>query len=264
MLLAGKTAVIYGAAGHIGAATARAFARDGARLFLAGRTLEKVEKIAAEIRAGGGEVEAAQVDALDKAAVDRHFAGIVEKAGNIDVSFNAISIRGDLQGTPVVDMTLEDFTTPVVMGVSTHFLTATAAARHMAPRGSGVILTMSSTAAGLSGRDHMMHSVGGFAVACTAIEALSRTLAGQLGPKGIRVVCLRSDGLPETWPADFAEKWPEQHLRISQYMHGGTLRGRLPLLEEVANAAVFTASDRASAMIGTILNLTCGSVLDSN
>ncbi len=83
-------------------------------------------------------------------------------------------------------------------GTKTHFLTAIAAARHMVPKRSGVILTLSSSAAGLSGRDRRYHLTGGFSTACAAIEALSRSLAGELGPQGIRVVCLRPDAIPET------------------------------------------------------------------
>jgi 3-oxoacyl-[acyl-carrier protein] reductase len=260
MLLKDKTAVVYGAGGHIGSAVARAFARDGARVFLTGRTLEKLEPVAAEIASAGGSAEVAQVDALDKEAVEQHLAGVVDKVGGIDVTFNAIWIRGDLQGTALVDMTLENFTTPVLTGITTHFLTATAAARHMIKRGKGVILTLSSSAAGLSGREESYHSTAGFGVACAAIEHLSRVLAGQLGPKGIRVVCIRSDALPETWPDDFRDQ-PESPLT---YMTAGTVLRRMPKLQEVAEGAVFAASDRASAMSGAIMNLTCGSVLDKD
>ena len=133
-------------------------------------------------------------------------------------------------------------------------MTATAAARHMVRQRSGVILTLSSSAAGLSGRDLRYHRTGGFATACAAIEALSRSLAGELDPQGVRVVCLRPDAIPETWPAEAAE--------ARTYMENGTVLGRLPTLDEVANAAVFMASDRASAMTGTIANLTCGSLMD--
>lgn len=264
MLLTNKTAVIYGAAGHIGSAVAHAFARDGAKVFLAGRTLAKVQKVADEIVAAGGQAEAVELDALDKAAIEKHLDAVIGKAGTIDISFNAISIRGDLQGTPLVDMTLENFTTPATIGMGTHFLTGTAAARHMVKQGSGVILTLSSSGAGLAGRDQMFHSPGGFGVACTAIESLSRTLAGQLGPRGIRVVCLRSDAIPESWPAEFETKFPEQFHKTKSYMEQSTVLGRLPLLAEVANAAVFAASDRASAMTGAIVNLTCGSIMDKD
>jgi 3-oxoacyl-[acyl-carrier protein] reductase len=264
MMLAGKTAIVYGGGGKIGSAVSRAFAADGARVFLAGRSLGKLQPVVDAIAAAGGTAEAAEVDALDKVAIDRHLDAVITKTGAVDVSFNAISIRGDLQGTPLVDMTLDNFTTPVITGISTHFLTATAAARRMAERGSGVILTLSSSGAGLSGRDQMFHSTGGFGVACSAIESLTRTLAGQLGSRGIRVVCLRSDAIPEAWPVEFPRDFPEQYNKVKRYMEQGTVLGRMPMLREVADAAVFAASDRASAMTGTIVNLTCGSIMDAN
>jgi len=254
MLLEGKNAVIYGASGHIGKAVAQAFAREGATVFLTGRTLPALEAVAGEIQAAGGSAEAAQVDALDPEAIAQHLDTVVQKAGRIDISFNAIWIRGDLQGTPLLQMPWEDFTTPVLTGVKTHFLTATAAARHMAREQSGVILTLSSSSSVLSGRDRRYHRTGGFSTACAAIEALSRSLAGELGPQGIRVVCLRPDAIPETWGPG-AEA-------VRTYMEDGTALGRLPTLTEVANAAVLMASDRASAMTGTVANLTCGSVMD--
>ncbi|MFP2930326.1 SDR family NAD(P)-dependent oxidoreductase [Pyxidicoccus sp. 3LG] len=258
MLLKNKTAVIYGAGGRIGSTVAQAFARDGAKVYLAGRTLPKVEAVAAEISAAGGAAEAAKVDALDPQSIQQHLDAVVQKAGRIDISFNAIGIRGDLQGTPLLQMPCEDFTLPILTGVKTHFLTATAAARHMVRQKAGVILTLSSSSAGLSGRDRRFHLTGCFSTACASIEAFSRSLAGELGPQGIRVVCLRPDGIPETWPGspsvDHAEAWT--------YMTNGTALGRLPTLVEVANAAVFLASDRASAMTGAIANLTCGSIMD--
>lgn len=260
MLLTGKNAVVYGAGGSIGGAVARAFAREGARVFLAGRTPATLDAVAQEITAAGGAAETAPVDALDPQAVEQHLDAIVARAGGIDISFNAVWIRGDLQGTPLLQMPWEDVTTPVLTGVKTHFLTAAAAARHMLPRRSGVILTLSSSASVLSGRDRRFHLTGGFSTACATIEALSRSLAGELGPQGIRVVCLRPDAIPETWAVE-----PGGDINASgvkPYMEGGTLLGRLPKLAEVAEAAAFMASDRASAMTGAIVNLTCGSSLD--
>ncbi len=254
MYLKDKIAVIYGAGGSIGGAVARAFAREGASVFLAGRTLEKVQTAADDITAAGGAAQAAVVDALDPQAVEQHLDAVVQQAGRIDISFNAIWIRGDLQGTPLLEMSAENFTTPVMTGIQTHFLTATAAARRMVQQKSGVILTLSSSSSGLSGRDRRFHKTGGFSTACAAIEAFSRSLAGEVGTQGVRVVCLRSDAIPETWPVDPVE--------IRTYMEDGTALGRLPRLDEVANAAVFMASDRASAMTGTIANLTCGSIMD--
>lgn len=257
MLLTGKNAVVYGASGHIGSAVARAFAREGAMVFLAGRTQGKLDSLAEQIGASGGTAMADEVDALDLQAVERHLAGIVENAGSIDISFNAIWIRGDLQGTPLIQMRSEDFTLPIVTGVTTHFLTATAAARYMVRQRSGTILTLSSSSSALSGRDRRFHTTGGFSTACAAIEAFTRSLAGEVGRYGVRAVCLRPDALPETWPEGgdgFAD--------VRKYMQEGTALDRMPTVAEVANAAVFAASDLAAAVTGTVLNLTCGSVMD--
>ncbi|MGH2559405.1 MAG: SDR family NAD(P)-dependent oxidoreductase [Thermomicrobiales bacterium] len=254
MLLENKTAVVYGAGGSIGGAVARAFAHEGAKVFLAGRTREKLDAVAAEIAAAGGVAETAQVDALDEKAVQQHVDAVVAQAGRIDVSFNAVWIRGDLQGTRLVEMPPENFTTPVMTGISTHFLTATAAARQMIKQRSGTILTLSSSSSVLSGRDRRYHLTGGFSTTCAAIEALSRSLAGELGPHGVRVVCLRPDAIPETWPDTAIDAYG--------YMTAGTALDRLPKLDEVTRAAVFMASDHASAMTGTIANLTCGSIMD--
>ena len=81
MLLEHKVAVIYGAGGSIGGAVARAFAREGARVFLAGRTQAKLDKVADEIRSNGGVADTAVVDALDERAVDAYVDAVVEQAG---------------------------------------------------------------------------------------------------------------------------------------------------------------------------------------
>lgn len=254
MLASQKNVVIYGAAGHLGSAVAGAFAREGAQVFLAGRTLAGVQRVAEAIRVDGGQAVAAQVDALDAASVERHLDEVLRAAGSIDVSYNAVWIRGDLQGTPLLDMPVDDFVLPVATGARTNFLTATAAARHMVQAGRGVILTQSASTVGLSGRDRVYHRTGGFGSACAAIEDLSRALAGEVGPRGVRVVCLRSNAIPETWRSASEE--------FRAYMEQGTALGRLPTLRELADTAVLMASDRASAMTGAIANLTCGSIMD--
>jgi 3-oxoacyl-[acyl-carrier protein] reductase len=139
VLLEDKNAVIYGAGGSIGGAAARAFAREGAKVHLAGRTLESLEEVAGQIRSAGGVAETAQVDAIDEQAVDQHADAVVASAGGIDVSFNLISV-GDVQGTPLAEMPLEDFEQPIMTAVRTQFLTSRSAARHMISQGSGVIL----------------------------------------------------------------------------------------------------------------------------
>jgi NAD(P)-dependent dehydrogenase (short-subunit alcohol dehydrogenase family) len=148
-LLENKSAVIYGAGGAIGGAVARAFAREGARLFLAGRTLAKLDAVAREISAAGGAAESARVDALDEASVERYIAEVAKKAGSIDVSFNAIGME-DVQGIPLIEMTLNDFMHPITIASRTQFLTAKAVAPHMIKNGAGVIILLTATPARLS------------------------------------------------------------------------------------------------------------------
>ena len=80
MMLKNKVAVIYGAGGDIGGGVARAFAREGAKVFLTGRKLAPVKEVAKDIVAAGGSAETAEVDALDEQAVDKHLQSVIEVA----------------------------------------------------------------------------------------------------------------------------------------------------------------------------------------
>jgi NAD(P)-dependent dehydrogenase (short-subunit alcohol dehydrogenase family) len=248
MLLAGKNAIVYGAAGAMGGAVARAFAREGAALYLAGRTLAKLDRFADELRAGGSKVETAQVDAMDQDAVNAHADEVARAAGSIDISFNAISIRV-VQNIPLTEISLDDFMLPITDICRTHFLTTTAAARHMVAQGSGVIVTLAASASKES-----RHQMGGFNLACACVEALTRSLAGELGRHGVRVVGLRPNFTPETVPGTTDED-------VAALLKD-TLLGRLPKLAEVGASAAYLASDAAGAMTGAMLNLSCGAIID--
>src|SRR5689334_5152006 len=191
-MLKGKTAVIYGGGGAVGSTVAKAFAREGAKVFLTGRTLTKLIKVAETITALGGEVEVAQVDALDANAVENHLRAVVQKTGSVDISFNAISLDV-AQGSALVKMNKDQFTSPIVNAMNTQFITATAAIRHMMTKGSGVILAITANAA-----RKPYANLGGFGVACAAIEGLFRQLALEAGEYGVRAVCLRSAGSPDS------------------------------------------------------------------
>jgi short-subunit dehydrogenase len=191
MLLEGKNAVIYGAGGSVGGVVAETFAREGARLFLTGRTRGSLEEVAAGIRRVGGTVEVATVDAFDEAAVIRHADGVVRAAGHVDISFNAIAVEH--RQIALADLSVHEIVDPIASRVTTNAITARAAARHMAAQGFGAILTFSADAARLA-----YPNIGGFGIACAAVEALTRSLAAEFGPQGVRVVCLRSMGSPES------------------------------------------------------------------
>ena len=259
MLLENKNVIIYGAGGAVGGAVARAMARDGATVFLAGRTLAPVRAVAEDVSAGGGIAHAAQVDALDEQAIAHHVADVAATAGRIDVLFNAIGME-DVQGTPLLDLPVGDFMHPVSTAARTQFLTAREEARHMTRQRSGVI--MSITAEPTPATD-----MGGFMAACAAVEALWRGLACELGSFGIRLVIVRSAGSPDTPGVQQVARLhaAAAGLSLSEYqaaLGGDTLMRRLPRLAEVANAATLLASDRASAMTAALANVTCGSFVD--
>jgi len=263
MLLENKIAVIYGAGGAIGGAVARAFARDGATLFLTGRHRASIETVARDVVAAGGSAEAAEVDALDEQSVNRHLQSVIDTSGRLDISFDAVGIPNTkILGVPLVDLDVEQFLLPIAIYAKSYFMTARMAARRMVANRSGVIMTVTA-----------LHSrtgiplVGGYGPAMAAKEALTRDLSAELAPHGIRVVGLRPQAMPETPTIKDAfeprarasgmtwEQWQE-------FLASKTHARRLMSLEELAHMAVFMASDRASGMTGTIVNLTMGSVDD--
>ncbi|GIH24205.1 3-oxoacyl-ACP reductase [Acrocarpospora phusangensis] len=247
MLLAGKNAVIYGGGGAIGGAVARAFAAEGARVYLTGRSLDAVETVAGEIRSVGGSVETARVDALDERAIGEHLDLVAAEAGSVDVSFNLIS-HGDVQGAPLTEMSLADFERPVVTAIRTTFLTARAAGRHMAKQGSGVILVF-------GGYGPPMPNLGGLQVAFGALESLRNALAAELGPYGVRVITLQTGGITETIPEGF----PGGQEIVADIV-GQTLLGRAATLADVGHVAAFAASDRARSITASAINISCGAI----
>lgn len=263
MMLKDKVAVIYGAGGGIGGAVARAFAREGARLFLTGRDLASVEIVAKDIESAGGSAEPAQVDALDEQAVDTHLQSVMGDSGRVDISFDAIGIpNAEIVGVPLAELDAEQFSRAISTYMTSYFLTARLAARRMVPNESGVIMTVTA-----------LHSrtgialVGGYGPAQAAKEALTRDLSAELAPQGIRVVGLRPQGMPETRTIKDAYEprakasgmtWEQWQASLASRTHPR----RLMTLEEMANVAAFMASDQASGMTGTIVNLTMGSLDD--
>ena len=249
MLLEHKVAVIYGAGGPIGGAVARAFAREGASVFLAGRTKAKLDTVADDIRAQGGVAHTAVVDALDAQAVAAYVDAVAEQAGAIDISFNVIAL-GDIQ-KPLTELSVEDFMQPITNAMRTHFLTTKAATRHMIRRGSGVILAFGGDG------PQTLPGLGGFKVALDAIEGLRRQWAVELGPHGIRVVTLKTGGVPESISDSFAGK-DEIVASIEQE----TLLGRAATLADVGNVAAFVASDLARSITATEVNISCGAIVE--
>jgi NAD(P)-dependent dehydrogenase (short-subunit alcohol dehydrogenase family) len=252
MLLQNKNAIVYGA-GSIGRAVALGFAREGATLHLASRTPKRLDAVAAEIRSAGGTVATArQLDALDESAVDEHADAVAATSGSIDISINLISVD-DVQGTPLAEMSLRHFEQPIHNAVRTTFLTSRAAARHMIRQeGSGVILTFGGV-----GDPLRNYFIGGFQIALGAVDTLRRQLAAELGPHGVRVVGLKTGGIAEAIPEDFAGR-----TALIESLVEPTMLGRTATFDDVGNAAAFAASDRAGSITGSELNITCGAIVD--
>jgi NAD(P)-dependent dehydrogenase (short-subunit alcohol dehydrogenase family) len=264
MQLKDKNAVIYGAGGAVGGAVARTFAREGARVFLTGRTPATLDLFATDIASAGGRAETAQVCAFDESAIERHAAAVVAQFGKIDISFNAITAvpQPGTQGIPISNLSVESFTAPITLYLRSQFLTARAAVRHMLEKKTGVILMHTPEPARLGAP-----LVGGMGPAWAAMEAFNRNLSAEFASRGIRAVCIRSTGLPETRTIDVVFGLHSKAIGISQdqflvFVENMTHRKRSTTIAEVAGAAVFLASDQASGMTGTVLNLSGGMIVD--
>jgi NAD(P)-dependent dehydrogenase (short-subunit alcohol dehydrogenase family) len=228
MLLSDKHAVIYGGGGAIGSAVAAAFEHEGAFVYRPSR---------------------AEVDALDAEAVDAHARSLPR----IDISFNLIS-HDVVQGTPMVEMDVEDYVRPVAIGVRTNFITARAAARRMIEQGAGGVILF------FGGEGHPSRGVhlGGLQTGFHAIEAMRRQLACELGRHGIRTVTLRTGGVPESIPDSFGERKSAIAASIAE----ASLLGRAATLADVGRVAAFVASDQARTMTAATVNISAGALID--
>lgn len=258
-MLQNKNAVIYGAGGSLGGAVAKAFAAAGARVFLTGRNLASVQMVADEIIASGGIAETAQVDAFDEDAINNHLENVLHRAGSIDISFNAVGIDVT-QGVPLVSISMDEFVQPVTQTLQTRFLTAKAAGNAMMKQGSGVILFLTATPGGIG-----YPFTGGFAAACNAVESFSRNLAAELGVYGIRVVTIRSGGSPDSRVfKDAIESIPDVMGGVLNQMENDSMLKQLPLMADIANTAVFLASDMAGKITGCAIDVTSGTTAGLN
>ncbi|GGA96080.1 SDR family NAD(P)-dependent oxidoreductase [Puia dinghuensis] len=259
-----KVAVVYGN-GAIGSTIAKAFAHEGAKVFLTGLTWEKLKAIADDIAAEGGAIEIAKVDALDEQSVEKHMNEVIKKTGQIDISFNAIGLPPkDIQHTPLTELPLEQFILPIATYTQAHFITARAAAKRMMKQGRGVIIMHTANISQVSSP-----GAGGRPAAWAALEALCRSLSVECGGNGVRSICLLTSAIPETPAIHSAFKelfevsfkgngttWEQ----FNSIVANNTPRKKLTTLKELTDAAVFAASDEGSAITGTTFNLTAGMI----
>lgn len=261
MLLKDKVAVVYGGSGAVGSAVARAFAREGAIVHVAARRLEPLEDVARDIRAAGLRAFAARADALDADSVSRHLESVVNQSGPVKIAFSAID-WGDSQGQPLSEMSYQRFILPVERGLKSWFNVGGLMARHMGENGGGVILGFTANAA-----REAYTEMGGFGIACAAVEHFLRHLAVENGPKGVRCCWVRSPGSPdapgvrEAWLLHARERgitFEQMHRELAK----DTPLRRISSLSQCADAAVLLASDLASSMTATLANTTGGAQVD--
>ena len=258
-MLQNKNAIIYGAGGSLGAAVAIALAGAGAKLFLTGRNRHSVQITADKILASGGKAEVDVVDAMDEKAISSHIGKVQQKAGTVDISFNAIG-TDIVQNIPLIDMSVDDFMKPASFALRTQFLTATAAAKKMMDQGSGVILCLTATPGGIG-----YPYTGGFGPACNAIESFVRNLASEIGISGVRVVNIRSGGSPDSKVfKDAIINHSEVMKTVLGKMEGDTMLKKLPLMADIANVAVFLSSEMAGKITGVTVDVTCGTTAGLN
>jgi len=259
MTLQNKNAVIYGAGGSLGSAVAKALAAAGAKVFLTGRSLVSVQKVADDIRASGNIAELDKVDALNEKEINDHLQRTIQVAGTIDILFCAIDYQV-VQNMNLIEMNVDEFVRPVMLAMQSQFLTAKAAAKIMMKQGSGVILSLTATPGGIG-----YPYTGGFAPACAAIETFSKNLAAEMGAYGVRVVNIRSAGSPDSKVfRDAIENHPKEMEPIFRNMENDTMLKKLPMMEDIANVAVFLASDLAGKITGVTIDVTCGTTAGLN
>ncbi|MGL5457848.1 MAG: SDR family NAD(P)-dependent oxidoreductase [Enterobacterales bacterium] len=261
MLLKNKVAVIFGSSGAIGSAVARNMAREGARVYLVARGQEKLDRVAHEIRAAAGTVDTALIDVLDEQSMRTQVAELASRSGGFDIVVNATGFMHD-QGKEVAELTLDEFMQGIRPFLTAQFTIAKAVTPHMGGQRAGVILSVVAPAGAMAIAGHSGHIVG-----CAGAEAFVKALAAELAPRNIRVIGIRSHAIVDAVKAGsytgeiFAAKAQEMGLTTEEWLGGAaqsTMLKRLPTLADIAALMSFLASDNASAMTATIVNMTAG------
>lgn len=261
MLLKNRTAVVYGGSGAVGGAVARAYAREGAHVVLAARNRPALEAVASDIAIRGGRAEVSIVDARDPEAIKAHLNGVVDRLGPVKVMFNGV-VWDDVQGSPMAEMGYDHVMAPILAGMTTWFHTGTIIARHMADNGGGVIVGITANVGRIT-----QANVGGFGIACAAVENFLRQLGQESGYQGVRVCWVRAPGSPDApgvrdvW-SQHAEAVGKTFEQLSQEWGSGVPLGRVTALAQVADAVTLLSSDLAAGMTATFANATGGSLID--
>lgn len=247
--LAGKRAIVTGGSRGIGRAIARALLDEGVRVVIAARDGAEVGRTAVALAgASGGDVYGLGVDTRDDASVDALVAAAVERLGGIDIVVNAAARPGAIPDVPGIAgvgsaYILEEIDTKLVG----YLRVARAAAPHLVANGWGRIINISGLAARTTG------TIPG-SVRNVAVAALTKSLADELGPKGINVTVVHPGATrTERTAAIVAARAAADGLSIAAAetaLYGNSLIGRIVEAEEVAAIVAFLASPRSVAING--------------
>lgn len=245
-----QVALVTGSSRGIGAAIAVRFARAGAHVVVHGRDAQAVDAVRHQIEAEGGRATAVIADLTDAAQVERMRSEIEGRAGPVDVLV-ANAGGNPVPPGPIEEITEEAWRASIDQNLTATFLTIRSVLPAMKARGRGCIITMSSAAAR---RPHPGSPVA-YAAAKAGIELLTKDLAAQAGPFGVRVACVA----PETILTERNQQQIPAALQETLVMTHPIRRLGTP--EDVAEAALFLASDDASWISGIVLDVAGGAVL---
>ncbi len=248
--LSGQVALVTGSSRGIGAAIAERFVRAGARVAVHGRDRDAVEAVRARLVAAGGTVVAVTADVTDPAALATLRHDVEAALGPVDILV-ANAGGSPVRPGPVEEIADADWLVSIHTNLTATFLTIKEFLPGMKERGRGSIITMSSAAA----RRPTAMSPVGYTAAKAGIELLTKSVALQAGPYGIRANCIA----PETIMTENNERAIPVHIRQS-LVDSHPVR-RLGTPADVAEAALFLAADTASWISGTVLDVAGGSVL---
>ncbi len=239
--LAGRTAIVTGAASGIGEATVRALVRDGARVVGVARRLDQLARLGQETAAACTPVEA---DLSDPEQVLAAMREAVDRSGRVDILVNGagIGFRAALAAT-----TDEQYATMFDVNVRAVFLSCRALIPHMLDRGGGVIVNIASSLAAKAARDRAV-----YAATKAAVVSLTRSIAVDYGPLGIRANCVSPGTTDTPWIGRILAGAPNADELRAQMAARQTI-GRLGRAEEIADVVAFLASDAASFIHGAVI-----------
>lgn len=245
--LAGRVAIITGASSGIGRAAALRFARAGARLVLAGRRGVALEQLVDEIDRDGGEAVACAGDVRDPAHAAALVATALSRFGALDIALNNAGSVGAM--VPASELSTDDWRDTLETNLTAAFLGAREQLRPMLATGRGSIIFTSTFVGHTAG----MPGMAAYAAAKAGLIGLTQVLAAEAGPRGVRVNALLPGGTDTPGARDFTSA-PES-LAFVEGMHA---LKRIARPEEIAEAALFLASDAASFVTGSAMRVDGG------